>query len=532
MAAHRAKRQKTGQRVVVESAWVSDKRRDVHFRTIRNLLIAALGLIFAVWQVQAQAAENEGWSQDLLSRLLTAPASPGAGSVQATQGQGMVMHSYQLRNLKLGDPGRATHVVSIMKRLLPADSSVTEERSANTLHVFTTEAAHGSVVELLVSMDAESVGNNDPSAAMPENVRKAVESLASARPDSDSLLKAIQETQAEGEKRIANSLNEFKQTNRSETLHLFTMLGLGLLAAFVIGGGVVLHYMMRSQKQVQHVVTSAQSAALVPAQQYSSLMLANEEQKAQMDTLGKALETICIQFQGTEQRMSKDVALVTKKHGEVQALMDRIEQLRNEVSLSSAQQFLEINREAVEAIITQASASLHTQMEKVNALALQATQKLDDTANRLEVQQDRLQQVTAELTITQQSCDLLEDKLHKAIERAHQAEQEANQHKEIAAAKSEALAKREAALAGLSMLMQEPMDQILQNVNESLASEDPSVDEAAQSARATEMLTSANESKEEGLPPLAASDSTPESTTITTATSCLTKNNFKILPVA
>jgi len=502
----------------------------VHFKTLRNLLVAVLGSVFAVWHVQAQAAENEGWSQDLLSRLLTAPASPGPGSALATPGQGMVMHSYQLRNLKLGDPGRATHVVSIMKRLLPADSYVTEERSANTLHVFTTEAAHGSVVELLVSMDAESAGSDETTAAMPENVRKAVESLASARPDSDSLLKAIQETQEAGEKRIASSLNEFKQTNRSETLHLFTMLGLGLLTAFAIGGGVVLYYMMRSQKQVQQVVTSAQSAALVPSQQYSSLMLANEDQKAQMDTLGKALETICIQFQGTEQRMSKDVALVTKKHGEVQALMDRIEQLRNEVSLSSAQQFLEINREAVEAIITQASASLHTQMEKVNALALQATQKLDDTANRLEVQQDRLQQVTAELAVTQQSCDLLEDKLHQAIERARLAEQEANQHKEIAAAKSEALAKREAALAGLSMLMQEPMDQILQNVNDGLASGGPVLDESAQPISQAETPTKATNSEEEAPPPLTAPDSTAEATT--TATTCLKKNNFKILPAA
>src|ERR1035437_10332690 len=186
--------------------------------------------------------------------------------------------------------------------------------------------------------------------------------------------------------------------------------------------------------------------------------------------------------------------------------MDRIEQLRNEVSLSSAQQFLEINREAVEAIITQASASLHTQMEKVNSLALQTTQKLDDTANRLEVQQDRLQQVTAELSVTQQSCDLLEDKLHKAIERAHLAEQEANRHKEIATQKAEALAKREAALAGLSMLMQEPMDQILQNVNESLATSDPSQDYAAEPNSQTGTPEDATGGEEEALPPLADPD--------------------------
>jgi hypothetical protein len=171
-------------------------------------------------------------------------------------------------------------------------------------------------------------------------------------------------------------------------------------------------------------------------------------------------------------------------------------------------------------------------MEKVNALALQATQKLDDTANRLEVQQDRLQQVTAELSVTQQSCDLLEDKLHKAIERAHLAEQEARQHKEIAAAKSEALANREAALAGLSMLMQEPMDQILQNVNESLSSGDPSLDEAAQPITQTETPRNAKGSREEAPPPLAAPDSATESSSLTTETTCLKKNNFKILPAA
>jgi chromosome segregation ATPase len=171
-------------------------------------------------------------------------------------------------------------------------------------------------------------------------------------------------------------------------------------------------------------------------------------------------------------------------------------------------------------------------MEKVNALALQATQKLDDTANRLEVQQDRLQQVTAELSITQQSCDLLEDKLHQAIERARLAEQEANQHKKIAAAKSEALAKREAALAGLSMLMQEPMDQILQNVNDSLTPGDPSLDEASPPIGQTETSRNAPDSEEETLPAQAAPDFASESPDRPTETTCLKKNNFKILPAA
>jgi hypothetical protein len=160
-------------------------------------------------------------------------------------------------------------------------------------------------------------------------------------------------------------------------------------------------------------------------------------------------------------------------------------------------------------------------MEKVNALALQATQKLDDTANRLEIQQDRLQQVTAELTLTQKSCDLLEDKLHQAIERAHRAEQEANLHKEIASQKSEALAKREAALAGLSMLMQEPMDQILQNVNDSLGS----AGETLQTETTKDAIASDGEALDD-------SDSAAEPKSSPSEPTCLTKNNFKILPTA
>ena len=79
----------------------------------------------------SQSDSNAGWSGDLLNRLLSTNTSEQQQSTTTPSdagGEGMVLRSYQLRSLHLGDPGRPAHLVSILERMLPPESRVTEDK--------------------------------------------------------------------------------------------------------------------------------------------------------------------------------------------------------------------------------------------------------------------------------------------------------------------------------------------------------------------------------------------------------------------
>lgn len=91
---------------------------------------------------------------------------------------------------------------------------------------------------------------------------------------------------------------------------------------------------------------------------------------------------------------------------------------------------------------------------------------MEETASRLEVQNEKAAALTAELERTQREVDVLFDKLRVAQEEARAAEHEAYEQRRLASERATELAKKEAALAGLSLLMQEPVGAILGSVED------------------------------------------------------------------
>lgn len=455
-----------------------------------SLLFAVVAvLILLQGSVLAEADRpTEGWSQDLLARLLTAPVPDSASRNAGTQaGEGLVLRSYQLRSLHLGDPGRATNLVSILQRMLPPDSRVTEDRPGNTLHVLSTGAAQQAAFELIAAMDAEAMPTARPpseATVLPDEVRKALESLAAARPDSEQLMKVVAESSRRTEERLSEVVRQSQEDSKGSLRRMFIVGGGSALALLAMGLGIFLIVMRRSQrKDLQRIAEkSAASLALVPSQSMEVVMSTSRDQQERTKDLQKLMESFSIAYQADRQRNSMIMEAVAKKHGELASTLTQMEQLRREMGDDAGKIFLEVNRHAIDRIVSQASEALQTRAAEVGLIAESASRKMEETANRLEVQNARTSVLAEELERTQKEVDALFEKLKSAQEAAQKAQNEANEQRRIAYEKTVQLTKKEAALAGLSLLMQEPASEILDTLNQVNAEPSPMVEKETASS--------------------------------------------------
>lgn len=381
----------------------------------------------------------------------------------------MVLRAYQLRALHLGDPGRATNLVSILRRMLPMDSRVTEDRPANTLHVLSTVSAQQAALELISAMDAEGFTSSarTEAAAIPEDVRKALESLASARPEADQLLKIVQEASRRTEERLSEVVRQSQdeaKANFQRTLILGGAIATGLVLAVGLG---VTFFGRRAQNKalVKAVAAESASLAVLPTQSMEAIMAVSRDQQERTKELQKLMESFSIAYQADRQRNVIVMEAVAKKHGDLAVAVTQMEQLSRDLGSNAGRMFLEVNRQAIDQIIAQASDALQSRAVEVGMIAESASRKMEETANRLEVQNTRAAALAEELERTQKEVDALFEKLKSAQEQAQQAQNEANEQRRIAYEKTAELTKKEAALAGLSLLMQEPVSDILNTLN-------------------------------------------------------------------
>lgn len=430
----------------------------------RRGLILALGLALMGGARAESDRGGHGWSQDLLARLLATPTGENATPTNAADG--MVLRSYQLRSLRLGDPGRATNLVSILQRMLPPDSRVTEDRAANTLHVLSTVTAQQAALELVSAMDADAGVSVSKAEApvIPEDVRKALESLAATRPDADQLMKIVSDSSRRTEERLTEVLRRSEEESRSNFRRV-VWTGSVVVGGLVILVGVALvSATKRTRKKAE--VRPSEELAMLPRQSMDAIIAASRDQQERTQELQKLMESFSIAYQADRQRNTMIMEAVAKKHGELAASLNQMEQLRRDMGENAGRAFLELNREAIDQIITQASAALQSRAEEVGLIAESASKKMEETANRLEVQNARATALADELERTQKEVDALFEKLRTAQEAAQQAQNEANEQRRIALEKTAELTKKEAALAGLSLLMQEPMNEILDTLND------------------------------------------------------------------
>lgn len=460
-------------------AWNRPRRGPSRRRGLWPTLLLMVIACVVIARTQAEQAGGgqpspPGWSEDLLLRLLDAPAETDGRTLPTADG--LLLQSYQLRSLRLGDPGRATNLVSILRRMLPSGSRVTEDRPANTLHVLSTRAAQDAAVELISAMDAEAATapGRPEAATVPEEVRRALESLAAARPDSEQLMKAVAETSARTEQRVTELVRLGQEETTASLRRMLiaaavTVFGLGLL-----GSTLVAMAARRAHERQLAVLDKRAAAALTvqPSPGIEAVLAASRDQQERTQDLQKLMESLSISYQADRQRHALLLESVAQKHGELAASLGQVEKFRRDLGDDTARLFLEVNRDAIDQIIRQASEALQNRAAEVGLIAESASRKMEETASRLEVQNARAQVLAEELERTQQEVDALFEKLAHAQSQAQQAQSDANEQRRIAYEKTAQLAKKEAALAGLSLLMQEPVDNILDTLNEAIEPDD------------------------------------------------------------
>jgi len=421
--------------------------------------------------LRAEDATSPGWSEDLLDRLLAVPvvADGGDRSTQRLK-EGFVLRSYQLRNLRLGDPGPGTNVVNILRRMLPTESQVTEDRPANTLHVLTDRSAQDAVLELISAMDGggERTANiASESPTVPAEVRKALETLASTQPDSQRLIKLIQDSSERLESRMSDTVRLSEAEARAD-LHR-ELIRFGMIS----GAGVLivccaLGILVHRSKQENELRRREQdhSLALLPTQGMELLANSAREQQERARELQTLMESFSIAYQADRQRGTMVLETVAQKHREISSTLEDVQRWRQEMSENAGKFFIDVNRAAIEQMIDQASRALTSRAEEVGLRAESATRKMEETADRLEVQHAKAESLAVELERTQREVDSLFEKLRESQQQARDAEIEAEAQRKIAYEKAASLAKKEAALAGLSLLMQEPIADILETVRQ------------------------------------------------------------------
>lgn len=474
-----------------------------------------------------------GWSQDLLARLLDTPEPAVDG--RGTASEGMILRSYQLRLLRLGEPGRASNLVNILRRMLPPDSRVTEDRPGNTLHVLSTRAAQQAALELISAMDSEgdpALTRPEPS-IVPEEVRKALESLAAARPDSDKLMRILADVSRETEERVSKVVQQGQAETQASVRRMLLSGGATFAALAVLAGIAGVVVVRRSQnRRIQALAQQANALALVPSQGIEAVMAVSRDQQERTKELQKLMESFSISYQADRQRNAVLMETVAQKHEELAATLGQIDSFRRDLGERAGQFFLEVNREAIDHIIQRASDALQNRAAEVGLIAENASRKMEETANRLEVQNARTQVLAEELERTQQEVDALFQRLTQAQQQAQQAQCEANEQRRIACEKSAELAKREAALAGLSLLMQEPMNTILDTINHEAAQR--GTDDVVGSAGTETVLPAAtSEGSATALLPVDRSaDAEPEDPNSEDPTCLPPSTTYRIMPAA
>lgn len=128
-------------------------------------------LLFVLLVAGARSAPQT-WSATLLNNNTPVQDSP----LVAAQAPGLLLRTYQLRHLKIGEGGKARTALAMVERLIPPGGNIRQETSSNNLHILTSESAHAAIWELLSILDTADVSMRGPS--IPSEVTEALRRLS------------------------------------------------------------------------------------------------------------------------------------------------------------------------------------------------------------------------------------------------------------------------------------------------------------------------------------------------------------------
>lgn len=331
----------------------------------RSLGLALLCLFAALSPGPATETAPSGWSADLLNQILKADP-PAQDAPASSASAGVVLHTYQLSHLRIGEAGKAQNVLAILGKLLPPGSSVNPDIPANSLHVLTTPAAHKAVWDYLSAVDVAEP-TPAPVAAVPEDVQAAIKKLASTSDQSAKLAAAVGSVKTDVSREIAAI--EARQSRQT-----WRLAGVG--AGFALAGILALGWAMRRGRPTG-VPASAPATALALAPEQLTSALVPVQDKMRNEMLG-VLNEVAIKLQA--------------QHNEQQQLVREQQQ-----QLENARQALADERRQ---FITEAG-----------TMVVQAVERVDATTAKLARQQDKVAELVQELQNTVRELDDTKDSL-------------------------------------------------------------------------------------------------------------------------
>ncbi len=334
-------------------------------------------MVLLVAAAKGLAAEAN-WSADLLQQILRSePAAPAAGASSLRAGDvsagkepragsapaEMVLQTYHLAHLRVGEAGKAQNTLTILGKLLPAGSSVNSDVAANSLHILTTPQAHQAAWDYLSAIDVPETVTPAP-AAVPDEVRSALQKLLEAGDGSARLVAAVNEVRGD----VASELAAAETRQRAYV----TKLG-AALAALVLGGAVAWRWFGR--RRPARGPTPPTSVHLAPGDVAHALVPVHD--KIRHDMLG-LLNEVAIKLQAQHQEQQK---LVREQHEQLEsarlALVDERKQFITETG----------------------------------SLVVQAVERVDATTAKLFRQQDKVAELVEELQSTVRELDHAKDQL-------------------------------------------------------------------------------------------------------------------------
>lgn len=312
----------------------------------------------------AEETQSGGWSADLLKQILHSEKGT-ADATDAAATSEMVLRTYPLAHIKIAEAGKSQTVLAILRKMLPAGSSLNTDVPANSVHLLTTPSAHAAAWEYLSALDTSEAPPT--TAPVPEDVKVALKKLAESGDKSGRLLEAIDSLSSE----VSREFGEIDARQRRQTFKLLAV----VLAVSIVLIATVSWMLHRRPAAGAQTPASANAQILAPEQLTSALTPVHDKMRS--DMLG-LLNEVAIRLQA--------------QHNEQQKLV-----LEQQKQLEDARLALADERRQ---LITEAG-----------SMVVQAVERVDATTAKLARQQDKVAELVQELQNTVRELDDTKDNL-------------------------------------------------------------------------------------------------------------------------
>jgi hypothetical protein len=309
---------------------------------------------------------NPNWSADMLTNLLKEPAKP---PTPAAPDEGIILRSYQLRHLHVGET-RVQNLIGVLQKLLPPGSSVRADNrdNANTLHVLTTPAAHAAAADYISAVDTEEPTVAPAKSVLSDEMRQALAKLEKLG-DTTKVVAAVNNAQSSFDRRFTDLAATQKR--------LINFVLLGLVGIILVAGlGLILY--LRRRAEAAPPAPSTALVTLQPEQVSTALAPLREEMQTRM------LETLNQAAVGLE-------AWANKRKEEQEALMAIVQRQSN--SLDAAQLALQKTRTQY----IEESNRLLVEQRQITGNLAESNSRIEGTMREMQVQTNRTEAIAEEL---------------------------------------------------------------------------------------------------------------------------------------